>query len=100
MVLNAEASLMSILFILQLPVKSDIAFLQYSLVVFTLLKSHQVRKSVFETKNEPEMSYDISRVNWAIATFLVSYSLLMTKEKQKETRTAYVSIPQTIMTIT
>lgn len=46
------------------------------------------------------MSYDIIRVNWAITTFLVSYSLLMTNEKQKEAKIAYVSILQTIMTIT
>lgn len=46
------------------------------------------------------MSFDITRVNWAITTFLVSYSLLMTNEEQKEAKIAYVSIPQAIMTIT
>lgn len=45
------------------------------------------------------MSHDITRVNWAITTFLVSYSLIMTNEKQKEAKIAYVSILQTVMTI-
>lgn len=34
------------------------------------------------------MSHDITRVNWAITTFLVSYSLIMTNEKQKEAKIA------------
>lgn len=43
-----------------------------------LLKSHQAIKSNFEAANEAEMSYTITRVNWAIIIFWVSYSLLMT----------------------
>lgn len=46
------------------------------------------------------MSYDITRINWSLTAFLVSYSLLMTNENQKEAEIAYVSILQAIMTIT
>lgn len=68
----------------------------------SLLKSHQAIKSNFEGANEAEMSYNTTRVNWAIITSLVSYSLLMTnlKKEQKEGKIACVSVVQTIMTIT
>jgi len=85
MVLHAEASLILILCILQLPVKSDISCLQQSLfVILTLLTNHQAIKFRSEAENEAEMSHDFTRVNWAITTFLVSYSLLMTNEKRSQ----------------
>lgn len=51
-----------------------------------LLKSHQAIKSNFEAANEAEMSSNITRVNWAIITSLVSYSLLMTNWKRTKRR--------------
>lgn len=51
-----------------------------------LLKSHQAIKFNFEAANEAEMPYNITRVNWAIIIFLVSYSLLMTNQKRTKRR--------------
>lgn len=60
--------LVLILCILQLSIKSD----NTRPVILTLLKMHQAIEPYFEAENETEMSHDITRVNWAIITILIS----------------------------
>lgn len=75
MALQAEASLM---LILSLAFASQGRYCMFQQSLGVLLKSHQVIKSNFEAANEAEIWYNITRVNWAIITFLVSYFLLTT----------------------